>query len=88
MRVRQRAGGGSTVEETCALSQAAQVRSQRAWCGGEGDCARKRAGSSAEEERICMEERAFRARWGAQGTRGGRRIRSALEWQGEAQTPN
>jgi hypothetical protein len=70
VRVRQRAGGGSTVEETCALSQAAQVRSQRAWCGGEGDCARKRAGSSAEEERICMEERAFRARWGARRAHG------------------
>jgi hypothetical protein len=90
VRARHRAGGGSTVEETCARdsAQAADVRSQRAWCGGEGDCARKRAGSSAEEERICVEERAFRARWGAQGTRGGRRIRSALEWQGEAQTPN
>jgi hypothetical protein len=70
VRARQRAGGGSTVEETCALSQAAQVRSQRAWCGGEGDCARKRAGSSAEEERICMEERAFRARWGARRAHG------------------
>ena len=78
------------MEETCARdsAQAAEVRSQRAWCGGEGDCARKRAGSSAEEERICVEERAFRARWGAQGTRGGRLVRSALEWQGGAQTPN
>ena len=37
-------------------------RGERAWCGGEGDCARKRAGSSAEEDRICVEERAFRAR--------------------------
>ena len=63
VRARQRAGGGSTVEETCARdsAQAAEVRSQRAWCGGEGDCARKRAGSSAEEEHICVEERAFRA---------------------------
>jgi len=64
VRARQRAGGGSTVEETCARdsAQAAEVRSQRAWCGGEGDCARKRVGSSAEEDRICVEERAFRAR--------------------------
>ncbi len=63
VRARQRAGGGSTVEETCARdsAQAAEVRSQRAWCGGEGDCARKRTGSSAEEARICVEERAFRA---------------------------
>jgi hypothetical protein len=63
---RARAGGGATctVEETCARdsAQAAEVCSQHAWCGGEGDCARKRAGSSAEEERICVEERAFRAR--------------------------
>ena len=63
VRARHSAGGGSTVEETCARdsAQAADVRSQRAWCGGEGDCARKRAGSSAEEEHICVEERAFRA---------------------------
>ena len=61
---RDSAGGGSTVEETCARdsAQAAEVRSQRTWCGGEGDCVRKRAGSSAEEARICVEERAFRAR--------------------------
>jgi len=30
-----------------------------------------------------VEEKAFRAHWGAaQGTRGGRRVRSVLEWQG------
>ena len=45
-----------------AVPQAAGVCSQHAWCGGEGDCASKRAGSSAEEARICVEERAFRAR--------------------------
>jgi hypothetical protein len=69
---RHRIDGGSTMEETCARdsAQAADVRSQRAWCGGEGDCARKRAGSSAEEDRICMEERAFRARWGARRAHG------------------
>jgi hypothetical protein len=72
VRARQHAGGGSTVEETCARdsAQASEVRSQRAWCGGEGDCARKRAGSSAEEDRICMEERSFRARWGARRAHG------------------
>ena len=70
VRARQRAGSGSTVEETCARdsAQAAEVRSHCAWCGGEGDCARKRAGSSVEEESICVEERAFRARWGARRT--------------------
>ena len=63
----------STEEETCARdnTQAAEVRSQGAWCGGEGDCARKRAGSSAEEEHICVEERAFRARWGVRRAHGG-----------------
>jgi len=72
VRARHCAGGGSTVEETCARdsAQAAEVRSHRAWCGGEGDCARKRAGSSAEEERICVEERAFRARWGVRRAHG------------------
>ena len=57
-------GATCTVEETCARdsAQAAGVCSQHAWCGGEGDCASKRAGSSAEEARICVEERAFRAR--------------------------
>jgi hypothetical protein len=64
VRARQSAGGSSTVEETCARdrAQAAEVRSQCAWFGGEGDCARKRAGSSAEEARICVKETAFRAR--------------------------
>ena len=70
---RARAGGGATctVEETYAQNsaQAAEVRSQRAWCGG--DCARKLAGSSAEEEHICVEERAFRARWGVRRAHGG-----------------
>ena len=57
-------GATCTVEETCARdsAQAAGVCSQHAWCGGEGDCASKRAGSSAEEARICVEERVFRAR--------------------------
>ena len=57
-------GATCTVKETCARdsAQAAGVCSQHAWCGGEGDCASKRAGSSAEEARICVEERAFRAR--------------------------
>jgi len=57
-------GATCTVEETCARdsAQAAGVCSQHAWCGGEGDGASKRAGSSAEEARICVEERAFRAR--------------------------
>ena len=63
---RARAGGGATctVEETYARNsaQAAEVCSQRTWCGGEGDCARKRAGSRAEEVRICVAEIAFRAR--------------------------
>jgi hypothetical protein len=69
VRVRHRAGGGSTVEETCARdsAQAAEVRSQRVWCGGE----------SVQGTLGC-----------AQGTRGGRRVRSALEWQVGAQTPN
>ena len=69
MRARHRAGGGSTVEETCARdsAQAADVRSQGAWCGG----------ASFQGTLEC-----------AQGTRGGRRVRNALEWQGEAQTPN
>ena len=64
VRTRQCAGSGSTVEETCARdsTQTEEVRSQHAWCGGEGDCARKRAGSSAEEARICVKETAFRAR--------------------------
>ena len=57
-------GATCTVEATCARdsAQAAGVCSQHAWCGGEGDCASKRAGSSAEEALICVEERAFRAR--------------------------
>ncbi len=57
-------GATCTVEATCARdsAQAAGVCSPHAWCGGEGDCASKRAGSSAEEARICEEERAFRAR--------------------------
>ena len=57
--------GVCTVHTEHALKQTRRPRfgvcSQHAWCGGEGDCARKRAGSSAEEARICVEERAFRA---------------------------
>ena len=57
-------GATCTVEATCArdIAQAAGVCSQHAWCGGEGDCASRHAESSAEEARICVEERAFRAR--------------------------
>ena len=70
-----------TEEETCARdsAQAAEVRSQRAWCGGEGDCARKRLGSSAQEARIGVEEKAFWSRWGARRERVRRRI--AFVWR-------
>ena len=50
----------------------AEVRSQRAWCGGEGvqgtlGCAQ---GTRAQEDRIGVEEKAFRAPWGARRERG------------------
>ena len=40
------------------------------WCGGEGGCARKHGGGSAQEERVGVKEKAFRARWGARRERG------------------
>jgi len=72
-----------TVEETSARdnAQAAEVSSQHAWCGGAGDCVRKRVGSSAQEAHIGVEEKEFRTRWGA--TRERVRRRSAFVWRRE-----
>ena len=52
-------GATCTVEETCARdsAQAAGVCSQHAWYGGEGDCARKRVGSSAGRAFVWKRER-------------------------------
>jgi hypothetical protein len=75
VRARQRAGSGRA-QSACLVWRRRCLREKvrRVKCGGGSHLC---GGASFQGTLEC-----------AQGTRGGRRVRSALEWQGEAQTPN
>jgi len=75
---RERKSAGGSAESACLVCRRRRsghvgVRAGNACAGGEHLC----GGESVQGTLGCVK-----------GTRGGRRVRSALEWQGGAQTPN